>query len=138
MNMLIDAGFLIGLCDCKDQHHRKSVEILNKIQYFRHYIPWPVSYEVLRTKCVKNRYCVLNMKKYFRDMNSEFIDDSPYREAAFQQTLETALKGRSISLVDMILRLILSKEQIKVDSLVTFNIADFQDVCKKKNIQIMM
>ena len=138
MNILIDAVLLIGLCDHKDQHHNKSLEILKKIHRFRLYLPWPITYEVLRTKGVKNIRYIRNLKKYNRDLNFEFIDDAPYREAAYRQTLKSALMGRSISMVDMILRFIMDKEHIKVDFLATFNIGDFQDVCKKRNIPIIM
>ncbi len=138
MNILIDAGLLICLCDHRDQYHKKSIKILEKIRLFNLYLPWPVSYEALRTRGVENTRYVRNLKKYDRDLDFEFIDDAPYRESAFRQAIRSSLMGRPISMVDIILRFIMDKEHIKVDYLATFNIGDFQAVCKRRNIPIIM
>ena len=137
MKVLIDTGFLYGYCDARDQHHDRALELFEQIKYFNLYLAWPVTYETLRTRCVRNKLSVAIFEKFLRDTHIEYIDDSIYRQAVLNQTIKSAVRGRPISMVDMVLRFIL--EQLpRIDALVTFNIGDFQDVCRKRNIKIIM
>lgn len=137
MKVLIDTGFLYGYCDARDQHHDRALELFEQIKYFNLYLAWPVTYETLRTRCVRNKLSVGIFEKFLRDTQIEYIDDSIYRQAVLNQTIKSAVRGRPISMVDMVLRFIL--EQLpRIDALVTFNIGDFQDVCRKRNIKIIM
>ncbi|MEI6261004.1 MAG: hypothetical protein WCR46_14005 [Deltaproteobacteria bacterium] len=137
MKVLIDTGFLYGYCDARDQHHDRALELFEQIKYFNLYLAWPVTYETLRTRCVRNKLSVGIFEKFLRDTHIEYIDDSIYRQAVLNQTIKSAVRGRPISMVDMVLRFIL--EQLpRIDALVTFNIGDFQDVCRKRNIKIIM
>ncbi len=137
MKVLIDTGFLYGYCDARDQHHDRALELFEQIKYFNLYLAWPVTYETLRTRCVRNKLSVAIFEKFLRDTHIEYIDDSIYRQAVLNQTIKSAVRGRPISMVDMVLRFIL--EQLpRINALVTFNIGDFQDVCRKRNIKIIM
>ena len=137
MKVLIDTGFLYGYCDARDQHHDRALELFEQIKYFNLYLAWPVTYETLRTRCVRNKLSVAIFEKFLRDTQIEYIDDSIYRQAVLNQTIKSAVRGRPISMVDMVLRFIL--EQLpRINALVTFNIGDFQDVCRKRNIKIIM
>lgn len=137
MKVLIDTGFLYGYCDARDQHHDRALELFEQIKYFNLYLAWPVTYETLRTRCVRNKLSVGIFEKFLRDTQIEYIDDSIYRQAVLNQTIKSAVRGRPISMVDMVLRFIL--EQLpRINALVTFNIGDFQDVCRKRNIKIIM
>ena len=137
MKVLIDTGFLYGYCDARDQHHDRALELFEQIKYFNLYLAWPVTYETLRTRCVRNKLSVGIFEKFIRDTHIEYIDDSIYRQAVLKQTIKSAVRGRPISMVDMVLRFIL--EQLpRINALVTFNIGDFQDVCRKRNIKIIM
>ena len=40
------------------------------------------------------------------------------------------------TLVDLIIREILLDVEVKIDALITFNIADFEDICWKRNIEL--
>ena len=137
MKVLIDTGFLYGYCDARDQHHDRALELFEQIKYFNLYLAWPVTYETLRTRCVRNKLSVGIFEKFLRDTQIEYIDDSIYRQAVLNQTIKSAVRGRPISMVDMVLRFILEQLQ-RIDALVTFNIGDFQDVCRKRNIKIIM
>ena len=137
MKVLIDTGFLYGYCDARDQHHDRALELFEQIKYFNLYLAWPVTYETLRTRCVRNKLSVAIFEKFLRDTQIEYIDDSIYRQAVLNQTIKSAVRGRPISMVDMVLRFILEQLQ-RIDALVTFNIGDFQDVCRKRNIKIIM
>jgi predicted nucleic acid-binding protein len=137
MKVLIDTGFLYGYCDARDQHHDRALELFEQIKYFNLYLAWPVTYETLRTRCVRNKLSVGIFERFLRDTHIEYIDDSIYRQAVLNQTIKSAVRGRPISMVDMVLRFIL--EQLpRINALVTFNIGDFQDVCRKRNIKIIM
>jgi len=138
MNVLIDTGFIYGYCDTKDAHHDRALELFEQIKYFKLYVAWPVTYETLRTRCVKSKSSVLKFEKFLRNMQIEYLDDSKYREDALRQTIKgaIAIRSRPISMVDMILRYIL--EQLPhINAMVTFNVGDFQDVCRRKNIKII-
>jgi predicted nucleic acid-binding protein len=137
MKVLIDTGFLYGYCDARDQHHDRALELFEQIKYFNLYLAWPVTYETLRTRCVRNKLSVAIFEKFLRDTHIEYIDDSIYRQAVLNQTIKSAVRGRPISMVDMVLRFILEQLQ-RINALVTFNIGDFQDVCRKRNIKIIM
>ena len=43
---------------------------------------------------------------------------------------------RTISLVDAVIREMLADTNIKIDSFITFNPSDFQDVCLRRRIEI--
>jgi hypothetical protein len=45
--------------------------------------------------------------------------------------------NRPLSLVDTVIREMLSDESLKIDYLITFNIKDFIDVCSRRNITIL-
>jgi predicted nucleic acid-binding protein len=136
MKVLIDTGFIYGYCDAKDAYHDRAVNIYNEIKYFNLYIAWPVTYETLRTKFVKRNSSVELFNKFFRDMEIEYIDDSIYRQAVLNETIKSVISKRPISMVDMLLRFILDRLP-GIDALVTFNVADFQDVCRRKSIKII-
>ena len=66
------------------------------------------------------------------------MDDSPYREEALLRTLQQAISARRpIALVDMLIRFMLDDVKVRVDCLLTYNVPDFADVCRKRNIQIL-
>lgn len=61
------------------------------------------------------------------------LSDEPYRDKALTNVLST----RRYSLVDALIREILLDPNIRTDYLVTFNVADFQDVCWLKKVEIL-
>lgn len=135
--VLTDTGFWIGLFYKKDDHHSEAVEIFDRIKQAQILFPWPIFYEVLRTKFVRNRIWVDEFSKVMRSLPVDRIDDTLYREKALEQTLGWGRMGhRQISLVDMVVRYILSDTKIKITGLITFNEKDFLDICKKRKIPI--
>ena len=66
------------------------------------------------------------------------MPDDDYRKDALDLTFKYSIGNkRNLSLADNIIRLILDSEKFNIDYLITFNVKDFSDVCKKKNIQIL-
>jgi hypothetical protein len=71
-------------------------------------------------------------------MDMEYLNDQEYRESALDKTIELATDSRrNISLVDMVIRYILDDKSLNINYLVTFNVKDFIDICKKRNIEII-
>lgn len=136
-NILTDTGYWIALFDKGDNNHKEAISISEVIEKSRIVMPWPIYYEVLRTKFIKNRIIVANFSTAMKKMNIERVDDSPYRELALEETIRLSSNGkRNISLVDMVVRYILQDINQKINYLVTFNVKDFEDICKKRNIPI--
>ena len=71
-----------------------------------------------------------------RRPNVEHLDDAPYREDAYAQTIGTA-RTRPISLVDTVIRLVLEDVRVRVDGLLTFNQKDFHDVCRRRRVEML-
>lgn len=136
--VLTDANFWIALFDKrKDEHHSEAVRIIGQIERAQILFPWPIFYEVLRTRFVRNLIWVDEFYKTIKSLSVNLIDDALYREKALEQTLEWARIGkRQISLVDMVVRHILGDTKFRIISFITFNPKDFVDICKRRSISI--
>jgi hypothetical protein len=70
-----------------------------------------------------------------------FMDDQPYRDEAFELCPRALDKPpasyRPLSLTDRVLRGVLADTNARIDALMTFNIGDFADVCRKAGRQIV-
>jgi predicted nucleic acid-binding protein len=137
--ILVDTGVWLALCDSNDGtvDEDKLEEIYSKIKPHSIVIPWPVAYETLRTRFVRNR---LAMERFEREIKSPGIvlfDDAPYRDEAINLCLESSLRrGRPMSMVDCLMRLVLEDPATKISYLVTFNLKDFADVCRARRIEL--
>ena len=134
--VLTDTGFWIALYNREErERHPKSVLIMDKIQKFHILLPWPILYEVLSTRFVKNRIWVDQFRKSLKTLNITYINDTPYRDKAIIETMRLSSVGkRKLSLVDMVVRFMLQDVNLKINYLITFNEKDFFDVCKKMKI----
>jgi predicted nucleic acid-binding protein len=149
MNVCLDACFLIGLYDERDQHHERSQELFAEIfdTPARNVavILWPALYEAVSTQLVRHRRRTSRMERDWRRLVSMrslvFMDDQPYRDEAFELCLRELDKPpasyRPLSLTDRVLRGVLADTNARVDALMTFNIGDFADVCRKAGRQIV-
>ncbi len=136
--ILVDTGFWYAVFDKRDCHRAQAIEILEK--YFDNTayeiaVPFPTMYELLRTKFVKNKCALSEIKQMFQSRRITRIDDDIYRAAALDMTLSEP--KRDISLVDNIIRLMLDDKTLSAKGLITFNIGDFADVCHKNRIEIL-
>jgi hypothetical protein len=65
----------------------------------------------------------------------EFVDDQPYRDDALEDCFAGAARSHSVyrqlSLTDRVLRAVLADPNMDIDGILTFNPADFSDVCRK-------
>jgi hypothetical protein len=95
-------------------------------------------YETLRTRFVRNASALRRFERVLKRQRITYLEDAVYRQAAFDLSLESSLVGhRPLSMVDCAIRLILEDVKIHIDYLITFNSADFADVCRKRRIELV-
>lgn len=101
-------------------------------------IPFPTLYEAINTKLLKSK----NRTKanwFLKQLqaNPRFIKvpDDKYKDDAYLLTVNDD-NHRGFSLVDMIIRVMMEDDQLKINSLLTFNIEDFVDVAARRGISI--
>jgi predicted nucleic acid-binding protein len=130
--ILIDTGFWFALYDKGDGYHEKAVFLEELIYGNNFLIPWPTLYETINTKFCKN--VLFGFESFIKNPNTKLINDLSYRES---NLLEVFDNSRPLSLVDRIIRSILSDESFKIDYLITFNTGDFVDLCNYRRIEIL-
>lgn len=147
-NICADSCFLIALYDESDPYHSESeryfVEAFENTRN-RLVVPWPVLYESVSTRMVRS---IPRMTKFERDWTMLkvrnqllFLDGSAFRERAIEGCLLELGRPRGsyryLSLVDRVIRELISDVNIKIDALLTFNIPDFVDLCFKLGKEIV-
>jgi predicted nucleic acid-binding protein len=138
-SVLVDTGVWIALCDARDRTVDDNTmnDIYDRIRVHTIIIPWPLTYETLRTRFVRNRLALTRFEQEIKSPRVLLIDDAPYREDAIALSIESSLRrGRPLSMVDCLVRLLLSDVATKIDYVVTFNPRDFIDVCTKRRIEL--
>lgn len=135
---LADTGLWYAMFDHRDPYHPyvdDKVEILDICHLI---LPWPITYEVLRTRFVRNRLALQKFQEYIKRPDLGYIDDSKYRVDAMALALSSSLdKQRPLSMVDCLLRLLLDDINVKIDCFATFNTIDFADLCATRNIEMI-
>jgi len=136
-----DAGFIIALWDERDPYH------LQAARHYRDYfqdkencllLPWPILYESVRTRTVKNRSTMLALERDWRLLERqrrlELLDDHPYRDSAVRECFEEVARSREhyrpLSLADRVIRGMLADPNLRIDLFITFNQGDFSDICR--------
>ena len=93
-------------------------------------------FETLSTRICKYPHRIKQFKDETEKPYFSFIDDAKYKNKAFEDLILHSSKNRSISLADSVLRLMILDKKLKIDYLLTYNIKDFHDVCKRMNVEI--
>ena len=138
--VLPDTCFWYALFDRRDRYHEKSVEKYDDFKDEKIIFPWPISYEVLRTRFVKNPGNLEKLKKELARPNIEIVDDSKYRDNSLNSVLDGMARNsrnEALSLVDEVLNSIISDVNVKVDYVVTSNVKDFQESCSRRKVPII-
>ncbi len=146
-NYCVDSGFLFALYSDRDQRdYRERAQ-----EYFKHFanqankfvLPWPVMFEAINTRVASYRpglEAFARTLRRFRDSQQLVkLDDSPYRDRALNECLTQFARdarGRALSLVDCMLRLVLADAKLRVDGLITLDVRHFRDVCLRRNIAV--
>lgn len=136
--ILVDTGFWYAVFDKRDCHKADAECLVAKYfdkSAYEIVVPFPTMYELLRTRFVKNKEALEEIRQMFQSGRITRLDDDAYRSEALELTLLES--KRNISLVDNIIRLMLDDKSVGAKGLITFNVGDFQDVCHKNSIDIL-
>jgi predicted nucleic acid-binding protein len=137
-NVIVDSGFWFALFEPRDQHAKAAQTKAHHIDALTVIFPWPTLYETLGTRFVKNRIGMASLERMLSHPNVEFVDDVPCRNDALDATFQESRIGRrTISLCDMLIRLMIQDTNVQVAALLTFNAKDFLDVCRAKRVEIL-
>jgi predicted nucleic acid-binding protein len=137
-NVLTDAGIWYALFDPRDQYYAQAQEKAQYLDLFHIVLPWPILYETLRTRLVRNVASLRSFEAYLSRPHITYLEDASYRNAALELSMDSSLnRARPLSLVDCVLRLMLEDVNMKIDYLITFNVGDFSDVCRTRGIEII-
>lgn len=141
MNVIVDTGFWYSYLGTREQErHEVADKLFRKLDALEanFLIPFPTLYEAINTKLLKAK----NRTKadwFLRQLqaNPRFVKvpDDKYKDDAYQLTVSEA-NYRGFSLVDMIIRVMMDDDQLKVDSLLAFNVDDFSDIAARRGISI--
>ena len=116
-SILVDTGVWHAIFDPRDRpDDRVAIEkLVSRIDAMSVIVPWPVVYETLRTKFVRNRLALGHFERRLKSPKVVLVDDAPYRDDAFSLSLDSSLRGhRPLSLVDCVVRLILDDVNTKI------------------------
>jgi len=148
-NFIADTGYLIALYDPSDDARNVSKANASFRDLFEEegnalLLLWPVLYETLNTRLSKRMDVVRRIESVWRKLRSRnqlvFMDDRPFRDLSLADwEKELARRGhyRPLSLVDRVLRNAILSPSTKIHGLLTFNRKDFEDVCSKRDIEIV-
>lgn len=135
---LADTGVWYGIFDSRDSRYNEAQSKVEFFDLFTIVIPWPTVYETLRTRFVRNRSGLQQFEIFLKTHHIVYIDDDIYKNEALDLSIESSLrKGRPLSMVDCLLRLIIDDPNVKIDYLLTFNQPDFIDACRKNRVEIL-
>ena len=137
-NILIDTGFWIALYDKRDPYYWRASDLFDYLSIGQILIPYPSLYETINTRFVRNKQGLSDFKVLISKADIHLLDDSIYKSDALDLTLNSSIfKDKHYSLVDMVIRLMLSDNRLNINYLISFNPGDFIDICSKRRIEIL-
>jgi len=120
-NILIDSCFWIALYDQGDQQAQKAEKIAEDISNENLIIPFPTLYEFVNSR-LSRRDTKIQFEQLLGRPNIKLLSDEEYKESALENFFIKSRYGHSdVSLVDEVLKLIISDINIKIDYIVTFD-----------------
>jgi predicted nucleic acid-binding protein len=140
-SLLVDTGVWYALCDPRDRTVTQEAieDIYSRVKVHSIVLPWPIAYETLRTRFVRSRLAMERFERELKRPRVALLDDTPYRGDALSLSIESSLRrGRPLSLVDCVIRLLLEDARARIRYLVTFNPRDFVDVCAARRIELWL
>ena len=136
--ILTDTCFWLGLVDPRDQYHEMSNTIADVIEGHQIVFPWPCLYETISTHLTRRREQLLYLEKLIKKPEITLLDDTEYKDNALEEVFNSNRLGFTYSLTDSVIREILKDINVRVDYLVTYNNRDFEDICQKRQIEILL
>lgn len=135
---LVDSGFWFALFNERDTNHHAATRKSGILKALFYIIPWPTLYETLNTRFMRRAEAFHGFVSVFlKSPGAVILDDVPYRESALEKTLGGRTRRRHLSLVDNVVREMISDRNLKLHCLFTFNPGDFHDVCSRRNLEIL-
>ncbi|MCY4612462.1 MAG: PIN domain-containing protein [Nitrospira sp.] len=136
--ILVDSSFFFALFEKNDSYHKDAVKKQEWLEEFPIIVPWPILYETINSKFVKLPATIRRFENIIRRSDTELLDDSEYRDEAYQETLELAKRGYGArSLVDSVLHAILKDMNVRISAMLTFDDRDFRPICASREIEIL-
>ena len=135
--LLPDSGFFFALYDPRDEYHVSAYGKREWLEVLPIVLPWPVLYEVVNTRFARRREIMARFDAIVMNPNTALVDDSPYRYDSYRTVLEMGQRGRPLSLVDAVLRAVIEDTNVAVAAILTFNRADFIDVCWQNSVEVL-
>ena len=133
--ILVDTGFWFALFNERDDYHSEALALQDDIQIHSLLVPWPTLYEAINTRFSKRTHDVARLERFLKLPSTILIEDERYRESSLQFVLEN--RFHAYSLVDHVLRSMLSDTSLSIDEFIGFNPADFYDVCNSRGIEML-
>lgn len=136
--VIVDTGYWLGLFDERDQHHADAEKKNIDFGFIDIVMPWPIMYETLRSRFVKNKNPLIYFERLLKKSRIEYIENAKYNSDAFELSLKSTLHmNRPLSMIDCLIRLMIEDPALNINCLITFNTGDFVDVCKRKGVEIL-
>ena len=88
--LLVDTGAWLALFDPTEAHHEAMAGVADLIELAHLVVPWPVVYEILRTRLVRRPAWVAAFDQRLRKPSVTFLDDADYCKAAYSLTVESS------------------------------------------------
>ena len=137
---IVDTGVWYAMFCGKDGHYEAAQRIEKDLRPFKVIVPWPVLYETLRTSFVKQKVAFEQFQIYLQSPRIERVQDDKYRRDAFDESVALSQRSppRPISMVDCLVRMMILDVNMNIRYLATFNVGDFADVCRERQVQIIL
>ena len=130
MNVIVDTCIWYALVDKNDTYSRYADAIAKLLESHKVLVPYPSLYETINTRLLRNQNRQAN--KLFAYLNNpmrvHLIPDDAYRERALHAVQFNLEQGKTYSLVDMIIRLMMEDVNLGDIAVMTFNVGDFVGV----------
>jgi hypothetical protein len=138
LTLIVDSGVWYSLWDRTDSKYSETGEMEDLIESHTLVVPWPILYETVNTRFVKNRIGLESFEKLLNRRETSIVSDQEYREAALEILFSPlASQKRHLSLCDLVIRLMIEDINVRIDALVTFNHRDFADVCLRRRVTML-
>ena len=120
-NILVDSCFWIALYDHGDQQAERAEAIADQINNENIIIPFPTLYEFVNSR-LSRRDAKVQFEQLLKRPNIQLLSDDKYRESALENFfIKSKHSFSDVSLVDEVLKLIISDIDVKIDYIVTFD-----------------
>ena len=137
-NILVDTCFWYALFDESDEYYHRAQKMANYLEFGNIMLPFPILYETLNTRFSKRIEWMSVFQEYMNRESTSLIPDTEYRQQALSNTFFYSLdRRRPMALVDMSIRLMMEDVNLNINTLITFNVNDFSDVCRIKGVELI-